>query len=126
MALLRTTKLFLIAALFSVTLLGAEESDNSFLQEDELLSIENMISATQKQLDLQKEIRALMEEFKSCRYLFMYEDHSKKYAARMVEIASTLLGKIQDHHLEHAFSSSYLKELAVFASIATKKSLKSS
>ncbi len=122
----KLNKIFCILLLFACVGLYADGEEGGFVQEDEIHSIENMIIATEKQLEMQKEIKALMEEFKNCRFLFMQEDHSKKHAARMIDVANTLLGKIQEHHLEYAFSSAYLKELAVFASIASKKTLKNS
>lgn len=88
--------------------------------EDELKIIDQLIIATTAQLEIQKQMKDLMLQFKKQRETFIQGDQSKAHAGRLVRTARQIYEMIAANHLEHLFAKDYLDELTFFASIAGK------
>jgi hypothetical protein len=89
-------------------------------EEDEVKVIEQLISASSRQLETQKQMRELMLQFKKQREEFIQGNQTKSHAGRMVRTARQIYELITSNHLEHLFAKDYLDELTFFSSIAGK------
>lgn len=92
--------------------------------EDEVKMIEQLIAATTKQLESQKQLKELMLQFQKQREEFIQGNQTKSHAGRMVRTARQIYEMITLNHIEHLFAKDYLDELSFFASIAGKSSMK--
>lgn len=89
-------------------------------EEDEVKTIDQLISATTQQLEAQKQIKELMLQFKKLREEFVLGNQSKSHTSRMVRGARQIYEMITANHIEHLFAKDYLDELTFFSSIAGK------
>lgn len=120
--------LILIISLFATCLAGVNAKEVPAIDpeivaspaEDELETMKHLITVTEQQLAVQKQLRNLMAEFKKQKDRFFKGDQSNKHSFKMVKTASTILQIINDNHLQHLCSSEYLEELTLFSSIAGK------
>lgn len=85
-------------------------------------AIDDMISRSERQLAVQNEIKALMQDLQREQNKFTEGEQTKTQAAQMVALADQILKKIEENHYEALFPSSYIDELRFFSSIANKKS----
>jgi hypothetical protein len=88
--------------------------------DDEMKIIEQLIIATSRQLEIQKQMKELMMEFKKQREEFIQGNQTKSHAGKMVRTARRIYEMITSNHLEHLFAKDYLDELTFFSSIAGK------
>jgi hypothetical protein len=89
-------------------------------EEDEVKIVDQLITATETQLETQKHLKELMLQFKKQREEFIQGNQTKPHAARMVRTARQIYEIITANHLEHLFAKDYLDELTFFSSIAGK------
>jgi hypothetical protein len=89
-------------------------------EDDEVKVIDHLIAATARQLEMQKQMKVLMMQFKKQREEFVQGNQTKPHAARMVRTARQIYELITSQHLEHLFAKDYLDELTFFSSIAGK------
>jgi hypothetical protein len=89
-------------------------------ENDEIKVIDQLITATSRQLETQKQMRELMIQFKKQREEFIQGNQTKSHASRMVRTARQIYEIISSNHLEHLFAKDYLDELTFFSSIAGK------
>lgn len=111
----------LLAIVGSICFLNAEEAaKDTVVFENEVEVLEQLIGTTAQKLEKYKELKRIMQEYKSQKEAFALGNHSKQHAARMVKTARKIQETINDQHIAHLFSSEYLEELAMFSSIAGK------
>jgi hypothetical protein len=89
-------------------------------ENDEIKVTDQLITATSRQLETQKQMRELMIQFKKQREEFIQGNQTKSHASRMVRTARQIYEIISSNHLEHLFAKDYLDELTFFSSIAGK------
>lgn len=89
-------------------------------EDDEMKVIDQLIVATTTQLEAQKQLKALMFQFKKQREEFVQGNQTKVHAGRMVRTARQIYEMVTANHLEHLFAKDYLDELTFFSSIAGK------
>jgi hypothetical protein len=89
-------------------------------ENDEVKIIDQLITATSRQLETQKQMKELMLQFKKQREEFIQGNQTKSHAGRMVRTARQIFEMISSNHLEHLFAKDYLDELTFFSSIAGK------
>ena len=81
-------------------------------------------------LVLQKELKALVDEFQLQQDLFYQGpekgQQTKELAAKMVETAATILKMAEENHYLHLFPPFFVEEAQAFASIARKTNSTSS
>jgi hypothetical protein len=85
----------------------------------EITSLEQLITATQKSLDEQKELLDLIKDYKESHQVFAQDSNNKKKASQMIEKAHLSYNFIQDHYLPHLFPSEFIKELKFFSQFAS-------
>lgn len=90
-------------------------------REDEVKAVDHLIASTAEKLEQQKELKKLMTLFREHEERFFQGDQSKEHSLKMVNCARQILELVKNAHLEHLFSSEYIEELALFSSIAGKK-----
>ena len=112
---MRISKGFLLFALAFML------STASFSFADEIKAIDSLIVQTEKQLQVQKELKEQMVLFKKQKEEFLKGKETKAHAATMLMNANKILETINQNNLQHLFSSDYLEELAFFSSIASKQ-----
>jgi hypothetical protein len=83
--------------------------------------IDHLIAATERKLEQQKELKQLMETFNFQQEEFFRGNQSKTHAAKMIHSAERILNLIRELHLAHLFSLTYLEELTLFSSLATRQ-----
>ena len=88
---------------------------------DELATISELVSQSERQLTVQQNLKGLMERFQVAREGFVQETDVKKNASEMVELASQILNLIDTHHYYDLFPAPYLEELKVCTAIGGKK-----
>ncbi len=99
----------------------------SFSREGEELKIlDDLIATSERQIILQKELKALIREFHKQQDLF-YEGSdndlkTKELASQMVSTAATILKTSEENHYLHLFPPFFVEELKMFANISKKKS----
>jgi hypothetical protein len=89
-------------------------------EDDEVKVIDQLITATARELETQKQMKELMLQFKRQREEFIQGNQTKTHAGKMVRTARQIYELITSHHLEHLFAKDYLDELTFFSSIAGK------
>lgn len=89
-------------------------------RENEMGALEHLIQSTERKLETQKQLKALMQTLRAQEDRFFQGDQSKQHAGKLVHSARQVLEIIKENHLEHLFTSAYLQELALFSSIAGK------
>jgi hypothetical protein len=124
-----------LLVVFTFSLLGFCHAENKTLQipqsslietslpmteEDELKAVEELIIATQEQLQKHIALKEMMLQFKKQREAFVQGNQTKTHAGRMVRTARQIYEAITASHLEHLFAKDYLDELNFFSSIAGK------
>lgn len=92
-------------------------------ENDEVKVAEQLIIATSRQLETQKQMKELMLQFKKQREEFIQGNQTKSHAGRMVRTARQIYEMISSNHLEHLFAKEYLDELLFFSSIAGKTAI---
>ncbi len=126
----KSITIFFIANLASFALYAEPQIPQTNLEEnfdlepheDELLTLDRMISLTEKQQIAQKKLKILINEIRRNKEIFMKGDQSKLHAFYMIRDARESLQLIRQHHLEHLFSSDFMDELALLAQIGSKAS----
>ncbi len=93
-------------------------------ENDEIKTIDQMIVATTKQLEAQKQMRELMLQYKKQREEFVQGNQSKSHASKLVRTARQISEMIASNHIEHLFAKDYLDELTFFSSIAGKTAIR--
>ena|ERR1700722_220755 len=89
-------------------------------EDDEVKVIDQLITATARELEAQKQMKELMLQFKRQREEFVQGNQTKVHAGKMVRTARQIYELVTSHHLEHLFAKDYLDELTFFSSIAGK------
>lgn len=90
---------------------------------DEIEMMDKSISASEKRLEAQRQIKSLMLELRRLEDCVAKTEDSKKEATKMVRLAEKILAVIQEERLESLFSSAYLEELRFYSSFARKTHL---
>ena len=88
---------------------------------EELQRLDDLISSTERQLLIHKELRHLIADFQKQQDLFHQGEQTKQLATQMVQTASKILRLAEDHHLTHLFTPFFIEELKLFSGIAKKK-----
>ena len=95
----------------------------SMREDDEFKVVEQLIDATSRQLEAQKQMKELMLQFKAQREEFIQGRQTKSHTGKMVRTARQIYELIAANHLEHLFAKDYLDELTFFSSIAGKSAI---
>lgn len=107
----------LFISIFSFTLFGfAKEGE-----EQTILS--ELIATTERQLAIQKELKALITEFQVQQDLFYKGPQTKELASQMVQTAAKILKLSEENHYLHLFPPFFVEELKLFSGIAKKRAL---
>ncbi len=99
----------------------------SFSREGEELKIlDDLIATSERQINLQKELRDLIIQFHTQQDLFYQgsdsDQKNKELASKMVSTAATILKNSEENHYIHLFPPFFVEELKLFANISKKKS----
>lgn len=92
----------------------------SFVLENEVAVVDQLITSAQDQLKSSRTLKELMIQFNKQREEFVMGDQSKSHTARLVNTARQIFEMIEINHIEHLFAKDYIEELAFFSSIAGK------
>lgn len=92
--------------------------------ENEIVTVEKLIVLTSQELEAQKRLKEIMQQFGRLKQQFTQGDESPSHAGKMVRMARQIYQMIEAHHLDHLFSSEYLEELAFFTSISSKEGIR--
>ncbi|MGE5196631.1 MAG: hypothetical protein ACM3JI_04815 [Anaerolineae bacterium] len=89
---------------------------------DEVTALDEIIDLSEKQLSNYKHLRHLILEFKNQKEQFLEQNLPKKQVSHMLKTSKEILEIITSSKINHFFPNEYLDELAVFSSVASKKS----
>lgn len=111
-------KIFFIS-IISLSLLGFSRDG------EELKILDDVIATSERQLALQKQLRALIVEFHTQQDLFYQgsddDKKTKELASKMVNTALQILKTSEENHYLHLFPPFFVEELKLFANISKKK-----
>ncbi|HEY5235921.1 MAG TPA: hypothetical protein VIJ14_07070 [Rhabdochlamydiaceae bacterium] len=98
----------------------------SFSRDGEELNIlDDLIATSERQIDLQKELRDLIIQFHTQQDLFYQgsdnDQKTKELASKMVSTAAKILKNSEENHYLHLFPPFFVEELKLFANISKKK-----
>ncbi len=115
-------KVIALCLLLSVQLSAVDvvEEKAAPLFENEISSLQQLISVNEKRLVAQKELKAKMELFKKQKEQFLLGNQSKGHTFSMVSTAREILVSVKEEHLSYLFATDYLEELLFFSSVAAK------
>lgn len=113
-------KLFLFLFIFIGSLSANEPT--SVLDQDEIKMLEDLVESTKSKLASQEFLLQLMKEFKQYRSDFIANPTSRKLATGLVRSAKKIEQEIQNNHISHLFSESFLKEIHFFSDVARQAS----
>lgn len=127
--------LYLVVLFISVALFGKEGAlliPQSSLQEqkyalqerDEVAMMRQLITTTEQQLEMQRELLEWMLTFREQKQAFSSGNENKAHVRAMVQNARRLFESLAEKHLQHLFSREYLDELQFFSSIAGKNKIR--
>jgi hypothetical protein len=126
------------STLFAIVLISAAHAENPTLlvpqsslaevslpmeEINEIRVIDQLISATEAQIRMEKDLKEMMVQYKKLREEFELGNQTKAQASRLVRTARQISETITANHLEHLFAKDYLDELTFFSSIAGKTSV---
>lgn len=94
-------------------------------EDNELKLIDHLIIVTQQNLEDQKELQQLTQQFKTTQLAFTQDTENKQLAYTMISEANQLLKFIKEKHLSHLFSKDFIKELDFFSQFAKKNEIAS-
>lgn len=90
--------------------------------QDERDVINQLIAVTAKNLDTQKELRDLIEEYREEQELFLKKDKGqKRHLGRMLRLSRKILFLIRQNKMEQLFSENFIQELTVLADMGSSK-----
>jgi predicted ABC-type ATPase len=101
------------------------EFNTSISDEDEVAAMNHLLENTSHQMEVQRQMRQLMLDFRRQKEEFVQGNQTKSHAAQMVRTARQIYESVTAHHLQYLFSQEYLEELLFFSSIAGKNRVKS-
>ena len=111
-------KIFVIS-IISLSLLGFSREG------EELKILDDVIATSERQLALQKQLRALIVEFHEQQDLFYQgsndDKKTKDLASTMVSTAQQILKSSEENHYLHLFPLFFVEELKLFAQMGKKK-----
>lgn len=91
---------------------------------EELKILDELIATSERQLSIQKELKALINDFYAQQELFYQGpekgQQTKELASKMVKTAVTILAMAENNHYLHLFPPFFVEELRRFAGIAKK------
>lgn len=90
---------------------------------NELDSLNTLISATKQNLDNEMALKKQVESYQKLQQLYLKNADDKELLFQMVKAAYRLQETIKSYHLEHTFSKEFLNELNVFAQVANKRAI---
>ena len=90
------------------------------IEGEEVESISHLVEMTASQLAMQKELKALMEQFLYLKKQFMQGEEEKKVGFQMVQVAKKILSQLKEEHLQDLVSNTYLEELTFFSKLSKK------
>lgn len=85
--------------------------------QDEMLVIEELISATKRNLASQEELMRKLVAFKGAREAYLANPDSGKYATSLVKQAMQLHQHLEKERVSHLFSNDFLTELSFYNKI---------
>ena len=88
------------------------------IEGEEVETISHLVEVTASQLAMQKELKALMEQFLQLKKQFMQGEEEKKVGFQMVQIARKILNHLKQEHLQDLVSNAYLEELTFFSTLS--------
>lgn len=88
---------------------------------EEQMVLDELIASTERQLYVQKELKALVEQFQAQQDLFLKGQQTKELATKMVQTANRILKLADENHYMHLFSDSFKEGLKICAGITKKK-----
>lgn len=88
---------------------------------EDLQTLDNLVSSTERQLTLYKELRDLVANFQKQQDVFHEGEQTKELAIQMVLTASKILKTAEEHKLLYLFTPFYVEELKLFSGISKKK-----
>lgn len=108
-----------VISIISLSLLGFSREG------EELKILDDIIATSERQLTLQKQLRALIIEFHDLQDLFYQgsadDKKTKELASKMVSTALQILTTSEENHYLHLFPPFFVEELKLFANISKKK-----
>ncbi len=134
----RLKRFFLLFLLFTPVLSIAQTSSKTELSnplpsshkqndpletEDELKAIEHLISATERNLEAQKKVRALIVDYHGIQARCLENPEDKDRIFLLAKTASHLLKAIKENYLINIFHPKFISELSLVSQPADKKSL---
>lgn len=99
---------------------GSLQADNL---KNELDTLDKLIKSTQKSLDEQKQLRALIQDYQTFQENYINNPDDNDLLFRTAKAGLLVLNKIQECHLQHNFNPTFISELNLFAQVANKKGI---
>lgn len=99
--------------------------DDSALKVNQLTSLDHLIEATGRNLENQKQLRKLVENYLLIQETFLRNQEDQNQIVEMVRSAHLLFEKIKEMHLIQTFDPEFISELTFFSQIASKRSVPS-
>jgi hypothetical protein len=87
---------------------------------DEQRVINELIATTERQLEIQKQLKILIVSFDAQQERFYQGEETKELASDMVETASKILKMAEENQLLHIFPPFFIEELKLFEGIGKK------
>lgn len=97
-----------------------QKEDPTAMATHELAMLDDLISATQKSLEMQKELREQIKKYQEIQKEYAQNGDDNELLFRMVKHAQKIMGMINDNHLAQNFDPIFLSELNLFSEIASK------
>lgn len=118
--------LLTVSTLFIAGLLQANPEAKAEVFHDlnpEMRSLDMLIEQTQKNLEEQQKLKALLKDYHQNRENFSKGGQTKQQATALVKTANAILKIVHEEHLLHLCTPEFIEEITFFASIASKNSL---
>jgi hypothetical protein len=85
-----------------------------------IMMLDHLIATTQKNLENQKQLRTLIQEYLDIYEKYLQDTNNKQLSFRMILKAKEVTDKIKETHLTQAFEQEFISELTFFSNIASK------
>jgi|694.fasta_scaffold28661_1 hypothetical protein len=104
--------------LFSIYLLQAEETNDLIGREIENLN--DLIEATEKNLELQVKLRGMIKDYQKIQQNFLQNPEDNELLFQLVKNAHLILELIKEYRLNSLFDPAFLAELSLVSKPASK------
>jgi hypothetical protein len=98
-------------------------STGKMMVENEISTLDSLISVTEKNLLVQQQLKKKIGEYQTMQAKYMENTDNAELLFKVARSAKSILADIEENHLTHNFGPEFMKEIQLFAQVAKKRGI---